>query len=518
MVTTLGDLSEFAAAIPKGKAPRRRNLLSGASLPSGSSSGCHRSSAHMVEPQQQKGVEGVSGANAFEQLLWKKWAAREQLAHQRSLLQTGAAAPAESADNFDGTAHTAAVPAPTVGAVVAPPQKGSLTAAAHQAAAAPAPTTAAPSNTVAAAPAATTHTAAAPTTAAAPAASRAAPAHTPTIAVDPAVPTTTSDTPVTTSGDTAVTSTLPPDTPISDTPTPASSPDSTAAAPDSFGTIGHSSAPDTADPQSVSAGAFPPNYDEETTTRENMGNVLMYLDLSANQLTGSLPDELANAQLFVDPSNYDTITRIRMSLATRVFDVSENKLHGEVPAWLLEAIPVVQLNCGCSTYNNYTDNSFYCPTKSTMQSTDLDENQKIQLATNNLTCLLPGKEESPVLLTSYIKKPASWITSIPAPPEPVDVSSGEDAEAALQSTARSSSAGASGSSSSSSSLLPGAIAGIVVGIVGGLAVLIGLAFFGYKHVVQPKRATSFHKADIPDDMPLHTGPPSHHLPMGPAQV
>ena len=152
---------------------------------------------------------------------------------------------------------------------------------------------------------------------------------------------------------------------------------------------------------------------------------------------------------------------------------------------------------------------------------DLDDNQKIQLATNNLTCLLPGKEESPMLLTSYIKKPASWITSIPAPPEPVDVSSEEDAEAALQTTtARSSSAGASSSSgsSSSSSLSPGAIAGIVIGIVGGLAVLIGLAFFGYKHVVQPKRATSFQKADIPDDMPLHTGPPSHHLPMGPAQV
>ena len=302
-----GDLSEFAAAIPKGKAPRRRNLLSGASLPSGRSSGCHRSSRHTVEPQQQKGVEVVSGANAFEQLLWKKWAAREQLAHQRSLLQTGAAAPTESADNFVGTAHTAAVPAPTV---VIPPQKGSLDAPADQAAAAaaPAPTAAAPSKTVAAAPAAaaapTTHTAAAPTTAAAPAATRAAPAHTPTIAVDPAVPTTTSDTPVTTSGDTTVTSTLPPDTPISDTPT-------TASSPDSFGTIGHGSAPDTADPQSVYAGASAPNYDEQTTTRENMGNVLMYLDLSANQLTGSLPDELANAQLFVDPSNYDTITRIR---------------------------------------------------------------------------------------------------------------------------------------------------------------------------------------------------------------
>jgi hypothetical protein len=56
-----------------------------------------------------------------------------------------------------------------------------------------------------------------------------------------------------------------------------------------------------------------------------------------------------------------------MSLATRVFDVSGNKLHGEVPTWLMEAIPIVQLNCGCSTFNNFTDNSLYCPTKSSMR-------------------------------------------------------------------------------------------------------------------------------------------------------
>jgi hypothetical protein len=151
---------------------------------------------------------------------------------------------------------------------------------------------------------------------------------------------------------------------------------------------------------------------------------------------------------------------------------------------------------------------------------DLDENQKLQLATNNLTCLLPGREESPVLLANYVDKPASWITSIPAPPEPVDVSSALDTEAAvdtLQSTARSSSAPA-GSSGSSSSLPPGAIAGIIIGVVGGLAVLVGLAIFGYRRVVQPKRATSFQKADIPDDVPLASGPPSHQLPMGPAQV
>lgn len=271
---------------------------------------------------------------------------------------------------------------------------------------------------------------------------------------------------------------------------------------------------------STSSSGSDSGMEEQTTTIEDFGNMIMFLDLSGNSLTGAIPDSMAHAQVFVDPTKYDTVTRIKMAMATRTFDISNNKLHGEFPAWMITQIPTVELSCGCAVYNNFTGNSLYCPTKKSLEGLKLDGDIKSALAANNLTCLLPGKEDSPMLLSNYLAKPAGYIESIPAAPAKADISAptaiSYSSSTSREFSAPSSSSGSGAGSSRPGKLPAGAVAGIVIGLVCGLAVLVGLGWFGYKHLVQPKRAIAFHKSDIPDDIPHG----SHAAPVlsGPAQV
>jgi len=214
-----------------------------------------------------------------------------------------------------------------------------------------------------------------------------------------------------------------------------------------------------------------------------MANKLMYLDLSHNQLEGSLPDSLSFSSMFSDaPPSPNPQAQ---SNAPRMMDVSGNKLHGEVPIWLLRDAPEASSTCGCQTYFNISNNYLYCPTKASLEGFTMDESLNMALADLGMTCLLPSNEV--VKVYDYMQKPENYITEIPDMPE------GGYASTGPAYTARASSGSGGGGSPN-----PGAIAGIVIGVLAGVAVLGGLAFFLYKRhktgdKMGFKTATSYRK-------------------------
>lgn len=97
-----------------------------------------------------------------------------------------------------------------------------------------------------------------------------------------------------------------------------------------------------------------------------------------------------------------------------------------------------------------------------------------------------------VSLSSYLGKPANWLTEIPA-----ESTVPEKAPRASQVSAPA--AASRGAGGGSGNLGGGAIAGIIIAVLAGLAILGSLAYFvGYKKFYQVHKATSFKRGVLPD--------------------
>lgn len=139
------------------------------------------------------------------------------------------------------------------------------------------------------------------------------------------------------------------------------------------------------------------------TSSQLQGNNFLYLNLSGNAITGGVPDQMRNLEMFRNPANssdpYDMYVTNRGG-PDRVLDLTNNRLYGEFPRFLIES-GNLQGGCSCVTTFHVTDGNFlYCPTKATMAGVQLTKEEKYAIQANNHTCLLP--KDGPDQLVSDI--------------------------------------------------------------------------------------------------------------------
>lgn len=129
------------------------------------------------------------------------------------------------------------------------------------------------------------------------------------------------------------------------------------------------------------------------TSSSLQGNSFLYLNLSNNAITGGIPDDLRNLEMFRNPLNssdpYDVFTS-NQGGPDRVLDLTNNRLYGEFPLFIMEEGDL-QSGCSCSTTFNVTDGNFiYCPTKASLAGVKLTRDITNAIKMNNYTCLVPA--------------------------------------------------------------------------------------------------------------------------------
>jgi len=204
-------------------------------------------------------------------------------------------------------------------------------------------------------------------------------------------------------------------------------------------------------------------------------NSFIHVDLSNNQLTGTIPPGIYKMNMFADLAmDKDSPDRAYY----RLLDLSNNKLQGVFPQEALILMPVLTTDCTgpCGDMLNLSGNDLYCPTKETVSAVKNSlEAEKInwEAATMNFEgddCIVQG-QASRQNLTAYLNTPSSWVESVPAYVAP-------------------------GSSSGPST---GAIAGIVIAVLAAAAIIIGLLVWGAKKMRGGAwGARSYRKNELPD--------------------
>ncbi|WIA31454.1 hypothetical protein OEZ86_002349 [Tetradesmus obliquus] len=228
------------------------------------------------------------------------------------------------------------------------------------------------------------------------------------------------------------------------------------------------------------------------------GNSFLYLNVSNNWIKGGVPEAMGGLEMFRSPANstdpYDLYVFNRGG-PDRTLDVTNNAMYGEFPMFLINQAPDLPDSCLCNTDFNVTaGNNIFCPTKATLGAAKFSKQQLQRLDEAKYTCLMPGANgaASPVSLSSYLGKPANWLTAIPA-----ESTLPEKAPRASQVSAPA--AASRGAGGGSGNLGGGAIAGIIIAVLAGLAILGSLAYFvGYKKFYQVHKATSFKRGVLPD--------------------
>uniref|UniRef100_A0A383V4J4 Leucine-rich repeat-containing N-terminal plant-type domain-containing protein n=1 Tax=Tetradesmus obliquus TaxID=3088 RepID=A0A383V4J4_TETOB len=247
------------------------------------------------------------------------------------------------------------------------------------------------------------------------------------------------------------------------------------------------------DPAAVAAAkAQAPAGSSSSSTKPGLSR-LFDLNVTSNQLTGPVPDQLAYLGVF-NPNITILVPGSdgAAAIAPRVVDLSGNALAGDWPRWLLKAVPGTVGTCGCSVAVDLGGPHMRLPCPPEGASIAVTDFMWQAAAEQRFACWAQGGAGTAAAAAAGGKAAAGHQAQLLDYLVSPSNNNGNAAEG--EGMALGDGGGQIADNQAAAAKRKGVIAGAVVGVVVGGAALAALAYFVvYRRLLQPAKATAFRK-------------------------